>query len=99
MPKLTDEEKKIFTDHDGCFKCRRPYAGHRTRGCTNGFPDKYERVTTAVAEAIRDEQNRVSQRRTIAAVVPYYIGDDSHLPSAVLGTGSEESDTDTDMEL
>ena len=27
--KLSDEEKKILSDHDGCFKCRRPYAGRR----------------------------------------------------------------------
>ncbi|KAF9643723.1 hypothetical protein BDM02DRAFT_3072787, partial [Thelephora ganbajun] len=38
VPKLSDEERKILSEHDGCFKCRRPYVGHRTRECPNGFP-------------------------------------------------------------
>jgi hypothetical protein len=90
FPKLTEEEKSILNDHNGCFKCRRPYAGHRTRECTNGFPTKHERVTTAMAEAVRDQRNRP---RHIAAVLGGRRRDDE-LPSAVLGTGSGESDTD-----
>ena len=84
LPKLTEEEKKILNDHNGCYRCRRLYAGHRTRECPNGFPEKYERITTAMAEAIRDARNR--PLRPITAVLD--------LPSAVLGTGSGESDTD-----
>ena len=90
--KLSDEEKKILSNHDGCFKCRRPYAGHRTHECPNGFPDKYEHVMTAMAEAIRAQRNRVAQpQRPIAAVLDAFHLDD-HLPSTVLGSGSEESD-------
>ena len=93
MPKLSDEEKKILSDHDGCFKCRRPYAGHRTCECPSGFPEKYERVTTAMAEAVRDSRNHVHH---VAAVLDaVHLGED--LPSAVLGTGSEESD-DSDFD-
>ena len=55
MPKLTDEEKKILSDHDGCFKCRHPYAGYRTHKCPSRFPEKYEQVMTAMAEAVRDD--------------------------------------------
>lgn len=40
LPKLSEKEKKIFTDHDGCFKCRHPYAGHRSLKCPNGFPQQ-----------------------------------------------------------
>jgi hypothetical protein len=91
MPKLSDEEKKILADHDGCFKCRRPYAGHRTRDCPNGFPLQYQRVTTAVAEEIREERDRATRPKHIAAVLNTpSISED--LPSAVLGSGSEESD-------
>lgn len=85
LPKLSDEEKKILAAHDGCFKCRRPYAGHCTRECTNGFPLKYVPITTTMAEAIRMERNRVP---AITAVLHF----DETLPSAVLGNGSEESD-------
>ena len=91
IPKLSDEEKKILNDHDGCFRCRRPYAGHRTRDCTNGFPEKYERVTTAIAEAIRDGRNRATPNTLAVAAV---LNIDGELPSAVLGSGSEESDGD-----
>ena len=93
MPRLSDEEKKILSDHDGCFKCRRPYAGHHTRECPSGFPEKYERVTTAMAEAVRDSRNRVHH---VAAVLDA-VRLDEDLPSAVLGTSSEESD-DSDFD-
>jgi hypothetical protein len=33
-PKLTDEERQILTETDGCFKCRKPNAGHRANKCT-----------------------------------------------------------------
>ena len=37
-PFLTDEERKILAEHDGCFKCRMPYTKHFTADCPNGFP-------------------------------------------------------------
>ena len=42
MPKLSDEEKKILSDHNGYFECRCLYAGHHTCECPSGFPEKYE---------------------------------------------------------
>ncbi|KAF8122259.1 hypothetical protein K438DRAFT_1793260 [Mycena galopus ATCC 62051] len=52
-PKLTDEERALLGEHDGCFKCRNFYAGHRSRDCTNGFPDAatYRTLTAADATA------------------------------------------------
>ena len=43
-PFLTDEERKVLSEHDGCFKCRMPYTNHFTRDCPTGFPspDNYE---------------------------------------------------------
>ena len=93
MPKLLDEEKKILSDHDGCFKCRRPYAGHCTRKCPSGFPEKYEQVMTAMAEAVHDSWNCVHH---VVAVLDA-IRLDEDLPSTVLGTSSEESD-DSDFD-
>ena len=37
--KLTDIERKLLSDHEGCFKCRTFYAGHRSPECPNGFPN------------------------------------------------------------
>jgi hypothetical protein len=33
-PKLTDEERRLLHEHDGCLKCRVFYAGHRANKCT-----------------------------------------------------------------
>lgn len=33
-PKLTEEERKLLQESEGCFKCRVPYAGHRAEKCT-----------------------------------------------------------------
>ena len=93
VPKLSDEEKRVLSAHDGCFKCRRLYAGHRTRECPNGFPVRYERVTAGMAEAVLRERNRVALPvAAVFCVDP--LDDDVDLPSAVLGTGSEESASD-----
>ena len=96
MPKLTEEEKRILGDHDGCFRCRRLFAGHRTRECPNGFPEKHVRITTAMAEAARDERNRVSPRRAAGALAAVTLTDDGDLPAAVLGYGSGESASDSE---
>ena len=97
-PRLPDE-KRILSEHDGCFKCRRSYAGHRTCECPNGFPEKYERVTTAKAEVVRDGRNRLDGSQRDVAAVAAVLGPlrlDDGLPGAVLGSGSEESDDYSD---
>ena len=33
-PRLTPEERKLLQEHEGCFKCRKFYAGHRSSECT-----------------------------------------------------------------
>ena len=32
-PRITDEERKVFHENDGCTKCRRLQAGHRSDNC------------------------------------------------------------------
>ena len=48
-PFLTDEERKVLAEHDGCFKCQMPYTKHFTADCPNGFPspDNYKIRTHA----------------------------------------------------
>ncbi|KAJ7367148.1 hypothetical protein DFH08DRAFT_679484, partial [Mycena albidolilacea] len=38
-PKLTDSERALLSEHEGRYKCRRFYAGHRSNNCSNDFPD------------------------------------------------------------
>ncbi|KAG1841699.1 hypothetical protein DFJ58DRAFT_610860, partial [Suillus subalutaceus] len=39
LPSLTDTERQLLRDNDGCFKCRKPFAGHTSTSCPMGFPD------------------------------------------------------------
>ncbi|TKA50134.1 hypothetical protein B0A53_06510 [Rhodotorula sp. CCFEE 5036] len=38
LPTLTAREKADLDEHEGCYKCRRTNAGHRSNACPNGFP-------------------------------------------------------------
>ena len=38
LQKLTAREKDYLSSTNGCFKCRRPHAGHQSTDCPNGFP-------------------------------------------------------------
>ncbi|EDR15393.1 uncharacterized protein LACBIDRAFT_321191 [Laccaria bicolor S238N-H82] len=51
LPTLTETERNLLHEHDGCTKCCRFYADHRSRDCPNGFPagKNYKTLTTADA--------------------------------------------------
>ncbi|RDX54400.1 hypothetical protein OH76DRAFT_1340363 [Lentinus brumalis] len=73
LPKLTPSEKALLNDHQGCYKCRRFYAGHLAGGCPNGFPkpETYSPLTSVMAQKVRD--SRVANKdavkaRTVATV-------------------------------
>ncbi|KAF8984756.1 hypothetical protein BDQ17DRAFT_1393824 [Cyathus striatus] len=57
LPKLTDSEKKLLNEHEGCACCRTFYAGHRSDTCpmkkSNTWPDafSYTSLTKAMAKA------------------------------------------------
>ncbi|KAJ7198119.1 hypothetical protein GGX14DRAFT_666910, partial [Mycena pura] len=53
LPALTDAERRLLQEHDGCFKCRRFCVGHRSPDCDNDFPavDTYRTLTAADAAA------------------------------------------------
>ena len=52
LPLLTDEERKLLRENEGCFKCCLPFQTHQTYNCPNGFPDvaTYKTIT---AETVR----------------------------------------------
>ncbi|KAG2746332.1 hypothetical protein P692DRAFT_20820289 [Suillus brevipes Sb2] len=39
LPPLTDNERQLLRDNEGCFKCREPFVQHSSNNCPNGFPD------------------------------------------------------------
>ncbi|KAG2364666.1 hypothetical protein BDR07DRAFT_1482290 [Suillus spraguei] len=90
LPALTNNERQLLQDNDGCFKCREPFTGHTSVNCQNGFPDgnnykmlmpaiiaskKFKRGTSVVA-SIEDIED------TFAVV----------MPSAVLGDGTDSEE-------
>ena len=46
-PKLTDDERRLLFEHDGCLKCRTFYAGHRANKCTITLSGKDYKTRTA----------------------------------------------------
>ena len=92
LPKLTPAERALIFDHQGCFKCRQLYVNHKGANCPNDFPaaHTYKTLTAEYAEAVRDSKNRPRSRPPAPVAHVGYSGVD--VPSAVLGTGDEESD-------
>ncbi|KAJ7346911.1 hypothetical protein DFH08DRAFT_700336, partial [Mycena albidolilacea] len=50
-PKLTDLERSLLNEHEGCNKCRKFYAGHRAADCPKDFPDPTTYRTLTAADA------------------------------------------------
>ena len=45
-PRLTDDERRLLHEHEGCLKCRKFYIGHHTNVCTETLTGKDYRVRT-----------------------------------------------------
>ncbi|KAG2737911.1 hypothetical protein P692DRAFT_20638613, partial [Suillus brevipes Sb2] len=89
VPPLTEDERTLLRENDGCFKCREPFAKHTTSNCTNGFPDgaTYKTVTAATIAAKKAKKSgntvaAVEVANTVAVV----------MPSAALGNGSDSEE-------
>jgi len=95
LPALTDTERQLLRDNDGCFKCREPFAGHTSSGCSKGFPDgaSYKTLTASAVLA------KKSKKKEVVAAVD--VDDDAEtvaetvavvMPSAVLGNGTDSGE-------
>ncbi|KIK36858.1 hypothetical protein CY34DRAFT_93677, partial [Suillus luteus UH-Slu-Lm8-n1] len=91
LPTLTDTERQLLRDNDGCFKCREPFAGHTSSACSKGFPDgaSYKTLTASAVLA-----KKVPKKEVVAAVT---IDEESEtiavvMPSAVLGNGTDSGE-------
>ena len=98
-PPLSALEHALLSEHSGCFRCRRFYAGHIGSACTNGFPDKlnYRPLTEADALTAKKRNSIKKERSAPAAallpadpVVPVAVV----MPSAVLGNGTDSEYAD-----
>lgn len=89
VPPLTEEERALLRENDGCFKCREPFAKHTTATCNNGFPDgaTYKTITASsiAAKKAKKTGNTVAAievANTVAVV----------MPSAALGNGTDSEE-------
>ncbi|KAG1786930.1 uncharacterized protein HD556DRAFT_1247607, partial [Suillus plorans] len=91
LPTLTDNERQLLRDNDGCFKCREPFAGHSSSNCSKGFPDgsSYKTLTAAMIASKKSKKGSgmvaavdVDEDHTVAVV----------MPSAVLGDGTDSEE-------
>ena len=67
-PRLTEEERRLLQEHDGCFKCRTFYAGHRQGTCTTTVSGKGYKPLTA-QDALRAKAQKNTRRSTTVGVV------------------------------
>lgn len=70
--KLTDKEKSLLRDNEGCFKCRRFYTDHQSKDCKSDFPSglNYKECTQSDANADKkSRQNKKPTNKTVAAVM------------------------------
>ncbi|KAH9838740.1 uncharacterized protein C8Q71DRAFT_544700 [Rhodofomes roseus] len=79
VPHLTDEEKLLLRQYEGCFKCRRFFVDCQASTCTKGFPDplQYHSLTMAdvdIARARRDKE-LIQAARSYAPVSQSGIGE------------------------
>ena len=87
--RLTPEERKLLQDHEGCFKCRKFYAGHRLSECTVILSSVGYKTLTAAdaaralkahqkANGITNSANMTSdatlQEDLVAAIFPDNLG-------------------------
>jgi hypothetical protein len=55
LPKLTESERQLLFDNDGCLKCRKFFAGHHSVNCPNAFPNtaSYHTLTQADVDKVK----------------------------------------------
>ncbi|KAH6866139.1 hypothetical protein BKA70DRAFT_1454133 [Coprinopsis sp. MPI-PUGE-AT-0042] len=70
-PGLTDAEKRLLFDNDGCFKCCRPFVGHQTATCPNNFPTKENVVLITQAYIDSVNPNKKRPRAAMVAAITH----------------------------
>ena len=108
-PKLTEEERRLLMEHQGCLKCRRFYAGHRAHQCSTTISGKgYKQLTAQDAQRAKSAQSTKpsssSQINTVASITeapPVNETEDfiasvfPSLSAAAIGNGSLSESSDS----
>ena len=81
-PRLTDEERRLLHDHEGCLKCREFYIGHHAKQCTVTLSGKDYKVRT-LADALRAKAKTGTRAPTIAATTEAESGRTTPAPDLV----------------
>lgn len=81
-PKLTDAERTLLRENDGCNRCRQPFADHRFADCPNPMTAANHAVVTEklVADARKARKGKSSSaagssKSTVAAILPPIVAD------------------------
>ena len=100
---LTDAEHTLLNENEGCMKCRRFYAGHRSQSCPNGFPSGKGYKTLTAADAITAKKTKAIAKpsmKTVATTSATIEAVDSDeevsTAAAVLPDSSHEYNSDSD---
>ena len=83
-PRLTDDERRLLHEHEGCLKCRKFYIGHRANACTEMANGKDYKVRT-LQDALRAKALRGggSQHAPVASVTETAEKNDAPAPDLV----------------
>jgi hypothetical protein len=65
LPKMTENERKLLLENDGCLKCQRFFAGHRSNNCQNRFLNASSYRTLSM-EDVNAARHRTS--KTVASI-------------------------------
>ncbi|KAH9009482.1 hypothetical protein EDB85DRAFT_2162677 [Lactarius pseudohatsudake] len=102
-PKLTDDERRLLHDHEGCLKCRTFYAGHRAGACTITLSGKDYKQRT-LQDALRARATKGNTRPTTVpasapvAAITEFVGDapaETDLVAAIFPSTTIAADTST----
>jgi hypothetical protein len=100
-PKLTEDERKLLEAHEGCFKCRRFFIGHRSPDCTVTLSGQgYKPLTVQDAERAAKAAGRPFRPAPVAAIIDADSsgGSESLIPVAAC-LPNELADESTDNSL
>lgn len=90
LPRLTDDERTILNENQGCVKCRKCFAGHRADTCPNGFPAAATYHTLTAADATRARPSSQAGASTATRTTNVVAAVGMNAPSSVLeGEGSD----------
>jgi hypothetical protein len=108
LPPLTDSERTLLNEHEGCTKCRRFYTDHRSQSCPNGFPLGKGYKTLTLTDALSAKKGKAVAKlsaKPVAATSTAFEAVDSDdeisATAAILPDSPSEytSDSDEDWDV